>query len=166
MDRIAGDTHKLAPEPIVLLKQFDYELGQAQLDWYHLSFDRKRGIDNWTPQCHGLSEEEKRRVPLTSGIKHRILVDVCNVSLPADGVETEGKNQETLALPGRTDELFEKASPSTDALTQFLSSIKMPSGLLDPTEMNGTRQRETVVGHGQQHGAVGTHFVHASANVL
>jgi len=32
-----------------------------------------------------LSEEEKGRVPLTSGIKHHILADVCNVGIPADG---------------------------------------------------------------------------------
>jgi len=41
MDRIAGDTHKIAPEPVVLLKQLDYELGQAQLDWYYVIASRQ-----------------------------------------------------------------------------------------------------------------------------
>lgn len=72
-----------------------FEFGLTVSGRAKLFVDGKLVIDNWTRQRRGQSffgsgsAEEKGRVPLKAGVKHRILVEFCNVRAPADGDEDE-----------------------------------------------------------------------------
>ncbi|EIW85859.1 glycoside hydrolase family 3 protein [Coniophora puteana RWD-64-598 SS2] len=162
----------------------DFEFGLSVAGRAKLYVDGNLVIDNWTRQRRGTSffasgsAEERGTYPLKAGVKHKIVVEWCNVRAPADGDEeqqvmdtnpgvrlggsevtapdvlmadavafakqadvviavvglnadweTEGYDRDTLALPGRTDELIEKvvaANPNTVVVTQSGSSITMP----------------------------------------
>ncbi|OJA21227.1 hypothetical protein AZE42_07989 [Rhizopogon vesiculosus] len=72
-----------------------FEFGLTVAGRAKLFVDGTLVVDNWTRQRRGQSffnsgsTEEKGRVPLKAGVRHRVLVEFCNVRSPANGDEDE-----------------------------------------------------------------------------